>query len=200
MSTVIAEMSMSLDGFIADPSDEVGPLFAWYQNGPVSLEFPDPRWTARVSEASAAVLRESFATVRALVVGRRLFDHTAGWGGRHTLDVPVFVVTHRPPPEGWPEDAPFTFVTDGIESAVAQAKAAAGEGMVGVAGPNVAQQCLEAGLLDEIAVHLVPVLLGRGIRFFDDVAGAPVMLEDPRVVEGTAVTHLRYRVRRPQRS
>jgi dihydrofolate reductase len=196
MSTVVAEMSMSLDGFIADPSGEVGPLFDWYGNGPVEVAFPDARWSARVSEASAAYLRDGFASVRALIVGRRGFDHTNGWGGRHTMDVPVFVVTHRPPPEDWPEGAPFTFVSEGIESAVAQAQAVAGDGVVAVAGASVAQQCLEAGLLDEIAVELVPVLLGRGIRFFDDVAGAPAMLGDPRVVEGTGVTHLRYRVRR----
>jgi dihydrofolate reductase len=200
MSTVIAEMSMSLDGFVADPSGEVGPLFDWYQNGPVAMPFPNPHWTAHVSEASAAYLREGLAEIRALISGRRLFDHTHGWGGRHTTDVPVFVVTHRPPPEGWPADAPFTFVTDGVESAVAQAKAVAGDGSVAVASASIAQQCLDAGLLDEIGVSLVPVLLGRGIRFFDHLAGVPVMLEDPRVVEGTAVTHLRYRVKRPRAS
>jgi dihydrofolate reductase len=91
-------------------------------------------------------------------------------------------------------DAPFTFVTEGVESAVAQAEALAGDGIVGVGGADIAQQCLGAGLLDEVRVNLVPVLLGRGIRFFDNIADGPVPLESPRVIEGTGVTHLYYRV------
>jgi dihydrofolate reductase len=107
----------------------------------------------------------------------------------------VFVVTHNVPP-GWPrDDAPFTFVTDGIESAVAQAKTTAGDGLLGVGGADVAQQCLNAGLLDEVRVNLVPVLLGEGIRFFDNLAGAPIEPEGPKVIEGTGVTHLYFRVR-----
>ncbi|HEX8034428.1 MAG TPA: dihydrofolate reductase family protein, partial [Ktedonobacterales bacterium] len=119
-----------------------------------------------------------------------------GWGGNHPAGVPVFVVTHSVP-DGWPrDDAPFTFVTEGVESAVAQAKAVAGDKITSVASANIAQQCLNAGLLDEIAVDLVPVLLGKGIRFFDHLTTAPVELEGPQVIEGTRVTHLRYRVRK----
>jgi dihydrofolate reductase len=111
------------------------------------------------------------------------------------VHVPVFVVSHTVP-DGWPrDDAPFTFVTEGVEVAVAQAKRVAGEKSVGVAGPNIAQQCLNLGLLDEVRVELVPVLLGEGIRFFDHVQHAPVMFDDPTVVQGERVTHLRYRVR-----
>jgi dihydrofolate reductase len=196
MATVVAELSMSLDGFVADPSDQVGPLFDWYQNGDVEVPTAVPdRWTFRTSEASARYLRESMERTGALVTGRRLFDVAGGWGGTHPWGVPVFVVTHSVP-EGWPrEDAPFTFVTDGVERAVEQAKATAGDGWVGVAGPNVAQQCLNAGLLDEVHVDLVPVLLGRGIRFFDNLSNAPVALEGPTVIEGTGVTHLCYRVK-----
>jgi dihydrofolate reductase len=151
---------------------------------------------SHVSEASAAYLREAQAGVGALICGRRLFDHTKGWGGSHPLGVPVFVVTHSVP-EGWPRPgAPLTFVTDGVESAVARAKEAAGERMVAVASPNVAQQCLNAGLLDAIGVDLAPVLLGDGIPFFANLRDTPVRLEGPRVVEGTGVTHLLYRVRR----
>jgi dihydrofolate reductase len=107
------------------------------------------------------------------------------------------VVTHTVP-EGWPrDDAPFTFVTDGIESAIEQAKALAGDKVVGVNGGTIASQCLDAGLLDEVWVDLVPVLLGGGVRFFDQLQGAPFELEGPvSVVEGSDVTHLRYRVRR----
>jgi dihydrofolate reductase len=119
-----------------------------------------------VSEASAGHARDGLVNVGALVSGRRLFDHTGGWAGSHPYGAPVLVVSHSVP-EGWPrEDAPFTFVTDGVESALAQAKTTAGEKMVAVAGPNIAQQCLNAGLLDEIVVNLVPVLLREGIPFF----------------------------------
>jgi dihydrofolate reductase len=90
---------------------------------------------------------------------------------------------------------PVTFVTDGVQRAVAQAKAAAGEGRVGVAGPNVAQECLNAGLLDEVRVNLVPVLLGDGIRYFGNLSNAPVAPEGPSVIEGTGVTHLICRVK-----
>ncbi len=182
MATVTTEMSMSLDGYIADPSDGVEHLFGWYSNGDVAVPSADPRWTWHVSAASAGHVRDGLANVGALVSGRRLFDHTGGWGGSHPYGAPVFVVSHSVP-EGWPrEDAPFTFVTDGIESALAQAKTTAGEKMVAVAGPNIAQQCLNAGLLDEIVVNLVPVLLGEGIPFFDNLSSAPVELDGPRVI------------------
>jgi dihydrofolate reductase len=199
MAVVISEMSMSLDGFVADPADQVGPLFDWYANGEVEVPTAVPeRWTFRTSEASAAYLRESMGRIGALVAGRRLFD-IGRWGEHgHPYGVPVFVVTHDVP-QGWPrEDAPLpiTFVTDGVEHAVAQAKTTAGEGWVGVAGPNIAQQCLDAGLLDEVRINLVPVLLGKGIRYFDNLSNAPFALEDPRVIQGTGVTHLIYRVAR----
>ncbi len=148
-----------------------------------------------MSKASAGYLRDLHASVGAAIVGRRLFDFIGGWGGTSPLGCPVFVVTHTVS-EGWPRaDAPFTFVTAGVDSAVAQAKTAAGEGLVEVSGPNVIQQCLNAGLIDEVRISLVPVLLGEGIRFFDNLSGTPVQLEDPRVIEGTGVTHLSYRVK-----
>ncbi len=197
MGTVIANMSMSLDGFIADPSDEVGPLFDWYRAGPVTTPTADDRWSFQTDEASAEQLRELVSGVGALICGRRVFDLTNGWGGRHPVGCPVFVVTHSVP-EGWPHaDAPFTFVTDGAESAVAQAQAVAGDRIVAVATPSIAQQLLNAGLLDAIRVDLVPVLLGAGIPFFANLRDTPVMLEDPEVTEGLRVTHLHYRVRRP---
>ena len=196
MAKVVANMSMSLDGFIADPDDGVEHLFGWYDNGDIEVTTTRPDLTFHTSKASAEHLRESFADVGALICGRRLFDITNGWGGNHPVGAPVFVVTHTVP-EGWPrEDAPFTFVTDGPESAVRQAQAVAGDKVVAVATPTITQQLLDAGLLDEIAVNLVPVLLGEGIRFFDNLAGSPVKLEGPTVIEGTDVTHLHYRVRK----
>jgi dihydrofolate reductase len=198
MATVIASLSMSLDGYIADPNDNVGPLFDWYEAGDVAVPTAVPdRWTFHTSEASAAVLNDVMAQIGALITGRRLFDHTNGWDGMHPFGAPVYVVTHRPADE-WVRDhpdAPFTFVGS-VEDAVEQARATAGDCIVGVAGPNIAQQCLNAGLLDELSVDLVPVLLGEGIPFFANMKNAPVLLDDPDVVPSTRVTHLRYRVRR----
>jgi dihydrofolate reductase len=197
MATVIADMSMSLDGFIADRHDKVGPLFDWYFGGPVATPTADPRWTFHTSAASAAALRGFIARVGALVCGRRIFDLTNGWGGHHPVGCPVFVVTHTVP-AGWPRaDAPFTFVTEGgVARAVALASAAAGDRIVAVATPSITQQCLALGLLDEIRVNLVPVLLGDGIRFFEQLQGTPILLDDPEVTTSTRVTHLHYRVRR----
>ena len=196
MGKVMANMSMSLDGFVADPADGIEHLFGWYFNGDVTIPTASPHLTFQTSAASAAHLREAFASVGALIGGRRLFDVANGWVGGHPVGVPVFIVTHSVP-AGWPrDDSPCRFVTDGIESALTQAQAAAGEKAVAVTSPNIAQQYLNAGLLDEIAVDLVPVLLGTGIRFFDNLTKAPVKLEDPNVTEGVGVTHLVYRVNR----
>jgi dihydrofolate reductase len=195
MGKVVSNMSMSLDGFIADPAGGVEHLFGWYGNGEVTVPTADDRWTFHVSTASAGVLRDALANVGALVAGRRLFDVAGGWGGNHPIGVPVLVVTHSAPAD-WPHpNAPITFVTDGVESAIAQAKAVAGDKVVAVASASIAQQCLEAGLLDQIQVDLVPVLLGAGTRWFDNLGGAPITLQGPRVVEGAGVTHLRYDVK-----
>jgi dihydrofolate reductase len=198
VSTVISSFSTSLDGFVADPADDVGPLFDWYTAGHIALHTEGEAWETRMrlTEGSARHWQEMIDRSGAMVCGRRLFDHTRGWGGNPPLGVPAFVVSHRPPPADWPPrpDAPFTFVP-GVEEAVERAKAAAGEDkVVSVAGPNIAQQCLNAGLLDEVWIDLVPVFLGEGIRYFADLT--PGFLENPRVIEGDRVTHLRYRVRR----
>jgi dihydrofolate reductase len=123
------------------------------------------------------------------VTGRRTFDLTHGWGGRHPLDVPVFVVTHKASPEWVSEGSPFTFVSDGLESAVAQAKAAAGDKDVGVIGANLVQQCIRGGLLDEMHLDMVPVVLGGGVELFDHLGTGPIQLESTRVIEGAGVTH-----------
>lgn len=154
-----------------------------------------PGVSFRTSAASAEVLRDALRNVGALISGRRNFDGASGWGGAHPMGVPVFVVTHTVP-EGWEQDGEgITFVTDGVASAIAKAKAAAGDKVVGVATPSITQQCLDAGLLDAIHVSLIPVLLGAGVPFFANLASAPVELEGPEVIEGTGVTHLTYRVR-----
>jgi dihydrofolate reductase len=194
MGEVIADMCMSLDGYIADPHDGIDQLFGWYFDGEVATPTASPQFTFRTSEASAVHLRSAFAGIGALIAGRHLFDVAQGWGGYHPMGVPVFVVTHEAPADWRHPEAPLTFVTDGIESAVAQAKARAGDKFVAVASAKIAQQCLDAGLLDAIQVNLVPVLLGEGIPFFENLAKHPVRLKGPTVLEGVGVTHLTYRV------
>jgi dihydrofolate reductase len=127
------------------------------------------------------------------VIGRRLFDITNGWDGVPSVGDHVFVVTHQPP-AGWPfPDAPFTFV-NGIEEAITRAKEHAGNHDVAVTGGNLTGQALAAGLVDEIAYNVVPVLFGTGIKFFGAYVGPQVLLDNPRVVQGDRVTHLHYRV------
>jgi dihydrofolate reductase len=196
MGTVTMQASMSLDGFIADPSDAVGALFDWYGNGDVEFTGADPDRVFRVSAASAEYLREAWANAAVGVIGRRLFDITNGWNGRPPVGEAVFVVTHRPPTDWDFPDAPFTFVTDGVASAVARAKAFAGDRVVSVSPGNVGGQAVAAGLVDEVRVDLVPVVFGAGVRYFGDYAGSPLLLENPRVVQGDRVTHLHYRLRR----
>jgi dihydrofolate reductase len=129
-----------------------------------------------------------------MLTGRRTFDKADGWGGQHPWG-PAFVLTHDVP-AGWPRPgSTVEFVTDGIESAVARAKDAAGSKSVGVHGAETIQECLAAGLLDEIHVDLAAVLLGSGVRLFDHLSNTPMMLGDPRVIDGVGVTHLRYPVR-----
>jgi dihydrofolate reductase len=194
MGKVTAQASMSLDGFVADPEDGVGPLFDWYGNGDVAFA-GDPERVFHVSQASADYLREPWANTATEVIGRRLFDLTNGWGGRPAVGEHVFVVTHEPP-TGWPyPDAPFTFVTEGLERAIALAKERAGDRDVSLTAGDLTGQALRAGLVDDLRVDLVPVVFGTGVRFFGDYTGPHVLLEDPEVIQGTRVTHLHYRVR-----
>jgi dihydrofolate reductase len=202
MGKVSTGLSMSLDGFIAGPND--GPerplgeggerLFAWYSAGDTEYRLPGTEMVFRVSPQSAELLREAHSKMGAFVTGRRTFDITNGWGGSPPLGVPTFVVTHTVPQEWVYEGSPFTFVTDGVESAVEQAKKAAGDKDVAVGAASIAQQCLRAGLLDEIHVDLVPVLLGGGVRLFDHLGPEPIELERTRVIEAPDVTHLTFRV------
>ena len=200
MGKVIANGTMSIDGYVSGPGESgFGHLFAWYGNGTVRVETANPDLVFTMTEGSARLWRNFTASVGALVVGRRTFDVTNGWGGRHPVDVPVVVMTHEAPAdwvEGHP-DAPFTFVNDGIEHAISIAKEIAAEKDVVVTAGVIATQALDAGLLDELWVMLAPVVLGDGRPFFEKVAVAPVQLTDPEVIVETGVTHLRYTVRRP---
>jgi dihydrofolate reductase len=197
MSQLIAIMSMSLDGFVADPDDGVNEVFDWYfHSGEVEVRAGGSDvMTFRMSEASAGHVRELTSGLGAVLTGRRTFDKAGGWGGNHGWG-PAFVLTHEIP-DGWPRPSSTVhFVTDGIESAVRQAKAAAGGKSVGVHGADTIQQLLNAGLLDELAIDIAAVLLGSGVRLFDHLDAAPAVLGDPTVTAGVGVTHLRYPVRR----
>jgi dihydrofolate reductase len=198
MSNVYTGASMSLDGYVSGPNESgFEHLFKWYGNGDVAVPTADPAMTLQMTQTSADHWRVMTELTGAIVVGRKLFDYTNGWGGNHPLGVPVVVLTHSVP-EGWPrEDAPFTFVSEGIERAVEVAKELAGDKGVGLNSGLIASQALNAGLVDEIWVDLVPVLLGEGTPFFAQLADVPVELEGPlSVVDAKDVTHLRYRVKR----
>jgi dihydrofolate reductase len=199
MGTIVTGATMSLDGYIAGPAESgFDLLFQWYGNGDVEIPSASPRVpSVRVSAASAEVIRREWGDTGALVVGRHLYDLTDGWGGRHPMDVTTVVLTHRRPDDRPEDDENFVFVTDGIEAAVAKAKDLAGDKNVAVNGGQMARQCLAAGLLDEVGVELVPVVLGAGTPLFAELSDTPVQFEGPvSVVEGTGVTHLRYRVRK----
>ncbi|HEX4016923.1 MAG TPA: dihydrofolate reductase family protein [Frankiaceae bacterium] len=198
MGKLIASASMSLDGYIAKHDNTIGQLFDWLDNGDVAIPTATEGMTFHVSPQSAEYWRQWVADLGAFVCGRTLFDFTDGWGGRHTMDMPVVVATHQVP-EAWiaaHPDAPFHFVTNGIEAAVAKAQEIAGERTVAIAAGTIARQCLELGLLDGVAVDLVPVVMGGGRPFFGTAAGRDFPLGDPTVcIQGDRVTHLFFPVK-----
>ncbi|HEY2980873.1 MAG TPA: dihydrofolate reductase family protein [Anaerolineales bacterium] len=201
MGKVAFNMTMSLDGFVAGPND--GPenglgdggdgLFRWYANGDTAVPISDGTMVLKVSAQSAALLKEAFESYGAGIWGRRTFDIAHAWGG-HPPGTPAFIVTHSAPQEWTGEGSPFTFVTDGVESAVRQAKKAAGEKDVVLCTASILQQCLNAGLVDEIHVDVAPMLLGSGVRLFDHLRTGPIELESMRTIAAPDVTHLAYRI------
>ncbi|SRR6266498_1543435 len=188
MAKLVLFMAMSLDGFIAGPDDAVSQpagrggerLFAWSDDG-----------------ATARAVHHEYDATGAVLSGRRTYDLVNGWGGDHHDGVPMFILTHQPPDEVPEGKGTYTFVTDGVESAVAQAKAAAGDKDVLLHGADITRQCLRAGLLDEMVIHLIPVLLGEGRRLFDHLGSEHVELELVHLREAPQATHLRYRVVHP---
>jgi dihydrofolate reductase len=211
--SVFVDISMSLDGFVAGPNQTLDQplgeggerLHEWV----VGLESWRERHGRGGGErnADSEVVEESLAATGAVVMGRRMFSGGAGpweddtnadgwWGDEPPFRVPVFVLTHHPRETVTKQGGTsFTFITGGIESALAQARAAAGEKSVLVAGgANTVQQCLAAGLVDEIQIHVAPVLLGSGTRLFGSVEPEGIKVEGTRVTASPAVTHLRFRV------
>jgi dihydrofolate reductase len=149
-----------------------------------------------VDSASAPMLQELTSGCGAVIAGRRLFDQTDGWGDNHPVGAPVVVVTHRPPPDAAAERFPRTTFAASVEEAIAAAKEIAGEKFATIASADIIQQALNLGLVDEVCISLVPVLFGTGIRYFGELVGGHVLLEDPVVVQGIRALHLRYPVRR----
>jgi dihydrofolate reductase len=193
MSTVMMHAVASLDGFIADDDDDVGPLFDWYFNGDTDIV---DGATFKISRTSAGYVRPMWESIGTTVMGRHLFDLTDGWDGSPPAGEHVVVVSHRPKPDGWHPEASYHFVDD-VAAAVARAKELAGERHVAVTAGDVGGQALALGLVDEVAIDIVPVVFGTGKRYFGPV-DAQHLLEDPRVViPGDRVLHLAYQVRRP---
>jgi dihydrofolate reductase len=194
--------AVSADGFIATENDEVGPLFDWATNG-------DVEWTwsgepeehpMRSTPASIEFIRSVYPRIGCVVMGRRTFDLTDGWDGVPAAGEHVFVVTHEPPAD-WKHagTAPFTFVTDGVASAIEQARAYAGDDrIVDLAAGQIGGQALRLGLVDQVVMNVVPVVFGSGRPYFGAMApGDIVPLSNPtRVAQGDRVTHLLYDVAR----
>ena len=182
-------MSMSLDGYIAGPNDEVGNpggddfdrLHEWYG------DFSRP-------PGATGELWDEWNAPGAILAGRRTVEQVDHWGGNHH-GVPIFVPSHRPPGPSVANYPSVTYVADGIESAMAQAKVAAGDRNVLVHGAYTAQRALEASVLDELQIHQIPVLFGHGRRLFE-VLPSRIELEIVRVIDTPEATHIRYRVRR----
>jgi len=200
MGKVVFQNSMSLDGFVAGPNDSpeqpLGKggeaLFKWYFSGDTEVQVPGAP-AMKMSAPSAKLFQEAIQTIGAIIVGRRMFDIAGAWGGTPPGS-PCFVVTHTVPQEWVYEGSPFIFVTDGVESAVKKAKQVVGDKDVAVSSANIAQQCIKAGLLDEIHIALAPVLLGGGVRLFEHLGSAPIDLESMYVIDTPGVTHLGFRI------
>jgi dihydrofolate reductase len=203
MGTVMMHSAVSVDGFIADEKDQVGPLFDYYGNGDVELV---DGGEIKVSQVSARYLRPLWAGIGAIVIGRHLFDMTNGWEGTPPAGDHVVVVSHRPRPGDWQpsgsnpvhprqQQASYYFISD-VAQAVAKAKELAGERTVAVAAGEAGGQAFALGLVNEVVMDVVPVVFGSGKRYFGSTS-AQHLLEDPHtVIQGDRVLHLSYRVRR----
>lgn len=201
MGKVIFNMTMSLDGFVAGPNDSPDnglgdggdALFNWYFSGDTEISVSEGTPVLKVLQQSAEILKEALAAYGVGVWGRKTFDIARAWGG-HPPGSPAFIVTHTVPQEWVYDGSPFIFVTDGVESAIQQAKKAAGEKDVVVCTASILQQCLNLGLVDEIHLDVAPLLLGKGVRLFDHLNIEPIKLERIRAIDAPGVTHLGFRV------
>ncbi len=201
MGKVVFNMTMSLDGFVAGPNDGPGnglgdrgeQLFDWYFKGDTEIKLSEGTPVLKVSKQSAEIIGNAFESYGAGIWGRRTFDITGGWGG-HPPGEPCFIVTHHVPQEWVREGSPFTFVTDGVESAIRQAQEAAGDRNVVICTASILQQALGAGLVDELDIDVASVVLGDGVRLFDHLSDRSIQLEKVHAIDAPLVTHLKYRV------
>ncbi|RBQ21062.1 deaminase [Spongiactinospora rosea] len=193
MTKVYTHMTMSLDGFIADPTDQPAELFDWYGAGDVTVPSANDHVSFNVDPTSAELLREFTTNTGALIAGRRLFDIANGWGDSHPVGAPVVVVTHQPPSDTTPW--PRTTFVNGVEPAITRAKQIANGKDICIASADIARQALQLGLVDEVCVSLVPVIFGEGIPYLAGLPGAHHLLQDPVVLQGHRALHLRYQVR-----
>lgn len=191
MGKVILNISMSLDGYIAGPNHSVSKGMG---EGGERLHDWMFKEEFKTNTINADVVKEIFDTSGAFLMGRRWFDHGEKVWGASPFNMPVFVVTHRMRENVVQGNTIFHFITDGIESAVRKAKAAAGDKNVTTGGADLPRQLLKAGLVDEIHIALVPVLLGNGIPLFDATIRKHIELERISVMEAPGVTHIRFRV------
>lgn len=191
MGNVVMHAVVSVDGYLADNNDEVGPLFDWYFNGDTPIVDGGP---FQVSAASAAYVRPTWESIGAMVIGRHLFDLTNGWDAQPPAGEHVVVVSHRSKPEGWHPEASYHFVSD-VTDAVARAKELAGDGIVALAAGDVGGQALALGLVDEVAMDVAPVVFGSGKPYFGNVTNQHLLADPYVVIQGDRVLHLRYRVR-----
>jgi dihydrofolate reductase len=191
---VIAGFSMSLDGFVADPDDGVEHVFKWYSAGGTDAKVMAGHDTFEMTREGAEFIEEAGRGAGVLVTARRTFDLAHAWGGKHPMNVPMVVVTHRVPQE-WVdrEGSPFTFVTDGVPKAIEVAREIAGDKDVVIGAPSVTQQCLQLGLLDAVHIDLAPVVLGSGIRLFDHLT-KPVEFLVAEASGNPHVTHITFQV------
>jgi dihydrofolate reductase len=201
MSSTVLYMSMSLDGFIAGPNERVDNglgdggerLHEWIFPGAEGGDFKAA--VARLRGVNRQIYDEGMST-GAVVAGRGTFEPAGGWGGDHHDGVPIYILSRHPAPD-WAADWPLVHYVSDLEAAMRDAKHAAGDKNVLVHGAGITQRAVAAGLLDELEIHLVPVLFGNGRRLFEHLGIEQRELERIRVLEGEGgVTHLRYRVRR----
>jgi len=203
VGTVILHNVVSVDGFIADRNDDVGPLHEWYFSGDVPITGDvDQQYdhsgvgsAIKVSRASAEYVRSTWAGIGTIMMGRTLFDLVNGWEGHPPAGDHMVVVSHRPKPEGWHPEASYHFV-DSVPAAVEKAQELAGERTIAVNAGEVGGQVLAAGLVDEVAMDVVPVVFGSGKRFFGGIDGQHLLDEPHVVIQGERVLHLRFKVRR----
>lgn len=196
MGKTIMYAAVSADGYVGRLDGQIGPLFDWLHSGELAWNWLGAEM--RTAEPTKDFIETVYSDdVGAMVVGRYVFDQTNGWDGQAVAGDHVFVVTHEAPKD-WEfiDSAPFTFVTDGVESALAQAREVAGDRIVDVAAGNVGGQALRLGLIDQVVMNVVPVVFGEGRPYFGSAAGEVTLADPSLVAQGHKVTHLLYDVPR----